>query len=337
MSVPNGRRQIGPTIAPVPQGVTRPLWSVMIPTYNCARFLHQTIVSVLDQAPAEERMEIVVVDDASTTDDPEAVVREFGDGRVRFVRNAANLGATRNFNRSLELSRGVLVHILHGDDFVSPGFYREIESLAERYAACAFIATRSTVVDEAGIVQGVGERMRSFETPKSDASSILMWQPFRTPSVVIRRSFYERYGGFDPELVHCADWEMWVRAIRFECGVMSSKPLACYRIFEGNDSSRQIRSGEAIRDHFRIATRFNGLGGFDRQRFFRMWAKVAYDRAQRFLKQGDVPAYQANMDIYCEVMPAWRRFFFEVRRRQLARVIEIASALPDACSRWKTR
>jgi len=279
----------------------------MIPTYNCARFLPQTIASVLNQAQAEERMEIVVVDDVSTTDDPEAVVRECGDGRVRFVRNPANLGVAKNFNRCVELSRGALVHILHGDDFVSNGFYREITSLAERHPECAFFSTRSTIVDEAGIVQGASEHIRSFETPTSDASSILMWQPFKTPSVVIRRSFYERHGGFDPELVHCADWEMWARAIRFECGVVSPRSMAYYRIYEGNDSSRLVRSGEAIRDHFRIAARFDGLPGFDRQEFFKTWAKVAYDRAQWFLEQGDMAAYRANIDVYRETLPAWRR------------------------------
>lgn len=273
-------------------------------------------------------MEIVVVDDVSTTDDPEAVVSEYGDGRVRFVRNAANLGATGNFNRCVELSCGALVHILHGDDFVSHGFYREIASLVERHPECAFFATRSTIVDEAGMVQSVGKRMRLFETPTSDASSILMWQPFRTPSVVIRRHFYERSGGFDPELVHCADWEMWVRAIRVGCGVVSSKSMAYYRVFEGNDSSRQVRSGEAIRDHFRIATRFDGLQGFDRQRFFQMWAEIAHKRAQWFQKQGDMAAYRANIAIYRDTLPAWSRPFSRFANG-LSRVIKLANSSED--------
>ena len=60
--------------------VKRPLWSVIIPTYNCAEFLKQTLQSVLVQDPGEEVMEIIVIDDHSTKDDPEAVVKEFGQG-----------------------------------------------------------------------------------------------------------------------------------------------------------------------------------------------------------------------------------------------------------------
>jgi cellulose synthase/poly-beta-1,6-N-acetylglucosamine synthase-like glycosyltransferase len=40
-----------PQIYPVPEGVDRPFWSVMIPTYNCAKYLAQTLESVLSQDP----------------------------------------------------------------------------------------------------------------------------------------------------------------------------------------------------------------------------------------------------------------------------------------------
>ena len=58
--------------------VKRPLWSVLIPTHNCAHYLRETLQSVLAQDPGEAIMEIIVVDDHSTKDDPEAVVKEFG-------------------------------------------------------------------------------------------------------------------------------------------------------------------------------------------------------------------------------------------------------------------
>jgi Glycosyl transferase family 2 len=52
-------------LAAVSEGVRRPLWSVMIPTFHCARFLHQTLESVLSQDPGPDVMQIEIVDDCS--------------------------------------------------------------------------------------------------------------------------------------------------------------------------------------------------------------------------------------------------------------------------------
>src|SRR5262249_49179546 len=52
-------------IPPVPDGIARPLWSVMIPTFNCASYLRETLRSVLTQDPGRDVMQIEVVDDCS--------------------------------------------------------------------------------------------------------------------------------------------------------------------------------------------------------------------------------------------------------------------------------
>jgi glycosyltransferase involved in cell wall biosynthesis len=53
-------------IPPIPDGTPRPLWSVMIPTYNCANYLRETLASVLAQDPGFEIVQIEVVDDHFT-------------------------------------------------------------------------------------------------------------------------------------------------------------------------------------------------------------------------------------------------------------------------------
>src|SRR5437660_1175967 len=91
-----------PQIMPVPGGVERPLWSVMIPTFNRTTYLRRTLESVLAQDPGSEQMQIEVVDDCSTVDDPGPVVRAIAGGRVGVSRNSQNLGLMRNLNRCIE-------------------------------------------------------------------------------------------------------------------------------------------------------------------------------------------------------------------------------------------
>lgn len=247
-----------PKIEPIPEGVPRPRWSVMIPTFNCAQYLRQTLESVLTQALSPEEMQIEVIDDCSTKDDPEAVVREIGKGRVIFHRKEKNEGATANFNTCIERSRGELVHILHGDDFVLPGFYSQIDDMASRYEDCALLATRSFFVDEGSIITGVTHRLKELEQGGNSYEQFVTGTALQFAGIVICRSFFERSGGFLCPLVHCADWEMWVRAITKGGGVVSTQVMAGYRIFEGNDTSRLVRTGENLRDILRLLLVLSG-------------------------------------------------------------------------------
>src|SRR5437764_10521408 len=154
-----------PQIMPVPVGVERPHWSVMIPTFNRTTYLRRTLESVLAQDPGSEQMQIEVVDDCSTVDDPGPVVRAIAGGRVGVSRNSQNLGLMRNLNRCIERARGHLVHILHSDDYVEQTFYSVIGDLAARHADCAFLASRVFDVSETGVIIGVSHRVKWMETP----------------------------------------------------------------------------------------------------------------------------------------------------------------------------
>ncbi len=287
---------IPPTVAPVPQGVHRPLWSVMIPTYNCARFLQQTLESVLAQDPGPEQMQIEVIDDCSTNDDPEAVVEQVGKGRVTFYRKPKNEGAIANFNTCIERSRGHLVHILHGDDWVLPGFYEAVSSKAERYGETALFFTRTFVVDEAGQIEYLNERVKELEQPSHDIRQLTYKNRIYTPSVVVRRSAYEQHGAFLPALVHVGDWEMWIRLTRSAGGVCINQPLACYRNFSANDTQRLMRGGLNVDDAMRLSELLKAtVSDFDSARFLRMAALTAKMQALRFKALGEMESYRENM------------------------------------------
>jgi glycosyltransferase involved in cell wall biosynthesis len=137
-----------PSIAPITEGTYRPFWSVIIPTYNCANYLEETLKSVLQQDPGQEQMQIEVVDDCSTKDDPEKVVKEIGKGRVSFFRQPKNVGAQRNFNTCIQRAKGHWVHILHGDDAVFPGFYERFQAAIEKEPIIGAAFCRTIYMDE---------------------------------------------------------------------------------------------------------------------------------------------------------------------------------------------
>jgi hypothetical protein len=139
-----------PPIAPVVTTAERPFWSIMIPSYNCAEYLRATLRSVLEQIPAGRAVQIEVVDDCSTRDDPAGVVAECHDSRVAFYRQPANVGPQANFTTCIERAYGEWVHILHGDDLVAPGFYDTLERALRAQPAVGAAFCRTINIDAAG-------------------------------------------------------------------------------------------------------------------------------------------------------------------------------------------
>lgn len=223
-----------PIIGPVQPGdpAPRPFWSVMIPTYNGDPHLADTIESVLEQDPGPESMQIEVIDDRSTWGDPETLTSRVGGDRVAFFRQPENLGHSGNFNTCIRRARGQVVHILHDDDLVRPGFYRRLETPLRENPALGAAFTRSIYSDAEG-------HWKSFSPiERSDAGVVDDWlfkiasgNRTTTPAVVVRRSTYEVLGGFDQTVVTGGeDWEMWVRiACRFPVW-FDPEPLAVYRV-----------------------------------------------------------------------------------------------------------
>jgi glycosyltransferase involved in cell wall biosynthesis len=224
----------------------------MIPTYHCAGYLGQALESVLAQDPGPERMQIEVVDDGSTRDDPEAVVRGLGGGRVGFFRQPANLGHVGNFNTCLRRSRGRLVHLLHGDDAVLPGFYAAMQRAFEARPDAGAAFCRHVFMDADGRRQRVAPAEQEAGVMEAGLLHIAARQPFQTPAAVVRREVYERLGGFDRRLAYCGeDWEMWVRIAACFPVWYEPHPLALYRrhnLTPGSLTGRSLRTGDNLRD-----------------------------------------------------------------------------------------
>src|SRR5260370_15340669 len=137
-----------PRISSVLPGSPRPFWSVMVPTYNSGKHLRRTLESVLRQDPGPEQMQIEVVDGGSTTDNPEEVVKELGQGRVGFYRLQVNKGPATTFNAAISRSHGRWVHLLHGDDMVSPRFYETFADAINRHPGVVMALSGSIIIDE---------------------------------------------------------------------------------------------------------------------------------------------------------------------------------------------
>jgi glycosyltransferase involved in cell wall biosynthesis len=237
-----------PQISPIKPMVKRPLWSVMIPAYNCSDFLPEAIESVLIQDLGKGLMQIEVVDDGSTDADVEEIVNRVGKGRVFYYRQKSNVGSLRNFETCINRSQGKYVHLLHGDDRVKSGYYTEITDLFEKFpeVGAAFCSWDN--------IDGNGNYSH-YSKPESDEPCILTdwlnklaeYPRLQYVAITVKREVYEKLGSF--YLANYGeDWEMWARIAKYYSTAYTPKILAEYREHKNSITWRSYQNGQNIKD-----------------------------------------------------------------------------------------
>ena len=236
-----------PAIAPL-TSANRPLWSVMIPTYNCTRFVKQALESVLQQDPGEELMQIEVVDDFSIDGELEALIKEIGKGRVLFYRQPQNRGSLRNFETCLKRAKGHWVHLLHGDDMVVNGFYKEVQTLFEDFPQAGAAIVKNSYINTDGYETGIERQIQEKRGIIQNWLEIIATrQRLQPPAIVVKREVYEKLGGFFA--VHYGeDWEMYTRIAANYPVAYSPQYLAKYRVHGDNITSQSYLKGQHVKD-----------------------------------------------------------------------------------------
>ena len=277
-------------------------FSVILPTYEPDEKLSSAIASVLAQTSPDDRSQIAVVDDASERIDVEALVRAADPtGRVELIRHDTRLGIGGNWNRALAVAQGELVHLLHQDDSVLPGFYARIDELFRRSPSIGMAFCRCRIVD------GDDRRIKTSSRIRWTSGAIDGWLPMiaerqrvQCPAAVVARSTYEAVGNYRTDLCLTLDWEMWVRIAASHAVGYEPRALAVYRRHAASESARISFTGGVWPDLLRaIAINARALPEASRaeivQRSAAWYAGSARRAAAKQLASGDAAAARHTM------------------------------------------
>lgn len=200
-----------------------PLVTVVIPAYNQARFLGETLDSVLCQT--YRNFEIVVVNDAST-DNTEEVVRGYQDPRIRYMAHDSNKGLPATRNTGIRAARGEFVMLLDADDL----FHRQkmevhVEHLIKHpEAGVTYNARYELNYSSRGI--------RELVWPPNAVtlSDFVLGYPFTPSDTVLRKDWIARAGYFDERCVNGGeDLELPVKLLLAGCRFSGVKRALNYR------------------------------------------------------------------------------------------------------------
>jgi SAM-dependent methyltransferase len=203
--------------------------SVVITTYNHARFLAEAIDSVRNQSVRPG--EIIVVDDGSS-DNPENVVRRYVD--VHYIRQK-NQGLAAARNTGMKAARGEFIAFLDADDRLRPTALATNLALFHDSPDCAFVYGAYCYIDEAGAVRNSVPLRPVGEDPYAGFLTGNLIGMHAT--VLYRRSTLEAAGGFDRSLRACEDYDVYLRLSRANKAACTPECVADYRRHTTNMSN----------------------------------------------------------------------------------------------------
>ncbi len=144
----------------------QPTVSLGMPVYNGENFLAATLDSLLAQTYTD--FELIICDNAST-DGTAAIGRAYAarDGRIRYLRNERNIGASANYNLSFDLARGRYFKWAAHDDLCAPTFLERCVEALERDHEVVLAYTQARAIDSAGETVKVYPGKHHFGDPQA--------------------------------------------------------------------------------------------------------------------------------------------------------------------------
>jgi glycosyltransferase involved in cell wall biosynthesis len=207
--------------------------TVVMPNYNYAKYLSESIQSVLTQSHKD--LELIVIDDCSKDNSVE-ILREWAkrDPRVFVLENKINQGAAESQNLALKRMSGDFLALCDADDVWYPQKLEIQLNLLSKNPRAGLAHAQAVIIDSQG--KPTGKTFTEEYNPSVPRNSGDVFDQIVTTnypcssSTIIRRECVEYAGRFDNQLKYLYDWTYWVRVARKYEFVYVPEPLLSYRV-----------------------------------------------------------------------------------------------------------
>lgn len=233
----------------------KPAISICVPTYNGSEFIKECLDSILNQTFSD--FEVIIVDDKSS-DQTIEIIRVYAskDSRITIIENPQNLGLVGNWNRCIELSKGEWIKFIFQDDTIAPNCLERM--LEESTPECDLVFCRRNFIFESNVSDEKRKEYERFvDSDKAlpnttqitayEYCQTMVSQPWvniigEPTSSMVRRRAFDRFGGFNPNLIQICDLELWDR-IATNMGITFLREnLAAFRVHNESTTAKNHTS-----------------------------------------------------------------------------------------------
>lgn len=218
-----------------------PLVSVIIPLYNCDRYIEEAITSIFNQT--YPNYEIVIVDDGST-DNSRKVLEPYCD-RIRYIYQE-NQGVSTARNHAIKEAKGELVAFLDADDFfILPSKLEDEVACFQAQPSLGLLHSGWCEVDAEG--KKIADDPCWLQVPQFDLETWLCCKRILPSAITLRRLWLKKVGGFNTRLTHSEDVELLLRLLLLGCeATWLEKITVAYRQHSGNASVQTKKRAQSL-------------------------------------------------------------------------------------------
>lgn len=161
--------------------------SVLLPTFNCDKYIREAINSILDQT--YKFFELLIIDGGSD-DNTLKIIEEYSDERIKLFKNPTGLNLIDSLNYGIQKSCGFFIARMDADDISLKNRFFEQVSYFKKNPKIGMIGTKAYIIDENGKVQN-----KSFNLDNPDKISWAMHfeNQFFHSSIMVKKSILEKF------------------------------------------------------------------------------------------------------------------------------------------------
>lgn len=222
--------------------VKKPSVTVLMPVYNCEKYVEKAIESILKQSFRD--FEFLIIDDASK-DKTLSIVKKYAkkDKRIRVVANKKNIQIAKSLNKGVDMAKADIIARMDSDDFSMSDRLKLQYNFLKRNPKIAIVGSNMIIVDD----KGKKISKREYPTDSKSLRKIMFrYSPFAHPSVSFRKNIFLEFGGYNPRMVPCEDIDLWFKVCsKYEIANIS-KNLLQYRLVISSNSHKNLKKLELL-------------------------------------------------------------------------------------------
>lgn len=230
-----------------------PSVSVILPAYNCEKYIGKAIQSILQQTLFD--FELIIINDGST-DNTDSIIHEFKDQRIVYQKNAENKGLIYSLNTAISLAKGNYIARMDADDISLPGRLAAQKDFLDQNEHTAVIASTIEFINDREEKKGNWQLDRETITHRQIKKEMLRQNCIAHPTVMMRSEIIKqlKYKEYQKNI---EDYDLWLRLLcrGFKIEKLD-KPLLLYRLHDSSITSIHLKKSNPFFKHFEMKIKF---------------------------------------------------------------------------------